>query len=87
MRCLACNCILSDFESTRKNEETGQYEDLCNECFAVSNDAVVEHEDMLEIEYDEDEYQKGWHYTSLLVNELLIHYIHCDFKTEAHFFC
>jgi len=56
MRCLACNCILSDFESTRKNEETGQYEDLCNECFAVSNDAVVEHEDMLEIEYDEDEY-------------------------------
>lgn len=33
MRCLACNKILNDFESTRKSATTGQYVDLCNHCF------------------------------------------------------
>jgi hypothetical protein len=39
MRCLACNCNLSDFESTRKSAYSGEYIDLCNRCFSsVSSD-------------------------------------------------
>ena len=33
MRCLACNKALNDFESTRKSATTGEYVDLCNQCF------------------------------------------------------
>ncbi len=33
MRCLACNKALNDFESTRKSASTGEYVDLCNQCF------------------------------------------------------
>ena len=33
MRCLACNKVLNDFESTRKSATTGEYVDLCNHCF------------------------------------------------------
>ena len=36
MRCLSCNCNLSDFESTRKSEVTRQYIDLCNKCFLLA---------------------------------------------------
>lgn len=32
MRCLSCNCALSDFESTRKYP-SGGFIDLCNRCF------------------------------------------------------
>ena len=34
MRCRACNRELSDYESTRKNPDTGEYEDICNQCRA-----------------------------------------------------
>lgn len=33
MRCQACDCLLSDFEATRKNLETREFVDLCNKCF------------------------------------------------------
>jgi hypothetical protein len=33
MHCRACNKLLSDYESTRKNAVTGQYLDLCKVCF------------------------------------------------------
>lgn len=36
MRCKACDHELSDFESTRKDEVTGQYLDLCNRCYKES---------------------------------------------------
>lgn len=36
MRCAACDCKLSDFESTRKSNTTGEYFDLCNKCFFES---------------------------------------------------
>jgi hypothetical protein len=35
MRCKACDKALSDFESTRKYPESGEYVDLCNECYAT----------------------------------------------------
>ena len=33
MHCVACDKTLSDYETTRKNESTGEYIDLCNRCF------------------------------------------------------
>jgi hypothetical protein len=51
MRCLACNVELSDFESTRKSFTTGEYIDLCNECFKTIKDDVTpeEREDLRNI--------------------------------------
>jgi len=57
MRCRACDKNLSDFESTRKNEVTGEYEDLCNECYsAIQNNISESEEDTPTVEYQEDEY-------------------------------
>lgn len=40
MRCLACNMQLSDAESTRKSQITGEFIDLCNHCYStISNDS------------------------------------------------
>lgn len=60
MRCLSCNKILSDFESTRKSANTGEYLDLCNSCFSdiqYDVDAVVR-EDLREDEQvsEDDDY-------------------------------
>lgn len=60
MRCLSCNKILSDFESTRKSANTGEYLDLCNSCFSdiqYDVDAIVR-EDLREDEQvsEDDDY-------------------------------
>lgn len=34
MRCISCNTLLNDFESTRKIESTGEYLDMCNRCYS-----------------------------------------------------
>lgn len=49
MRCLACNCNLNDYESTRKSVNTNQFIDLCNGCFSsVSEDVqTIDREDLL----------------------------------------
>lgn len=49
MRCLACNCELSDFEATRKWIQSHEFVDLCNRCFqGIKSDAalVEEREDL-----------------------------------------
>lgn len=58
MRCLSCNCILSDYEATRKSAATNMYVDLCNRCFGTIEDDLeaidrpdLEHEES----YDFDE--------------------------------
>ena len=57
MRCIACDKNLSDFESTRKNETTGEYEDLCNECYSsIQNNIAESEEDTPTAEYNEDGY-------------------------------
>ena len=57
MRCRACDKNLSDFESTRKNEVTGEYEDLCNECYsAIQNNITESEEDTPTVEFTDDEY-------------------------------
>ena len=35
MRCQACDKNLNDWESTKKNQETGEFEDLCTKCLNV----------------------------------------------------
>jgi hypothetical protein len=57
MRCLSCNKALSDFESTRKSANTGEYLDLCNTCFSdiqYDVDAIVR-EDLREDETVDEE--------------------------------
>ena len=34
MHCQVCDCLLTDEESVRKNEDTGDYWDLCGNCIA-----------------------------------------------------
>ena len=34
MRCVDCNANLTDEESVRKDENTGSYLDLCNDCLS-----------------------------------------------------
>ena len=33
MRCIACDRLLSDFESTRRSLMSGEFMDLCNKCY------------------------------------------------------
>lgn len=40
MRCLSCDCGLTDFEATRKSATTGEFLDLCNRCFASVSDQI-----------------------------------------------
>jgi hypothetical protein len=59
MRCLACNKVLNDYESTRKSATTGEYLDLCNSCFhAVDHDIqAIERADLIDEESFEDEFE------------------------------
>lgn len=40
MRCLSCDVVLSDFEATRKYEDTQHYVELCNKCFSTISDEI-----------------------------------------------
>lgn len=42
MRCLACNCILTEQEQRRKSAVTGDYIDLCNACLAPIAEDIPE---------------------------------------------
>ena len=44
MRCQACDSSLSDFESTRKSAETGEYLDLCNSCYHLISNEILSQE-------------------------------------------
>lgn len=44
MRCLSCDKILNDYESTRKSAVTGEYIDLCNLCYSTIKDQVYSKE-------------------------------------------
>ena len=33
MHCTICDALLSDFEATRKNAHTGEYLDMCSNCY------------------------------------------------------
>ena len=61
MHCVACNQLLTDFESTRKNAITKDYVDLCKRCFEDVKGLfpVIERKDLiteadLDLEGDDD---------------------------------
>ena len=58
MRCQACNRALTDFEATRKSVTTGEYLDLCNQCFSEISSEVdaLEREDLRDQDNPDDEY-------------------------------
>jgi hypothetical protein len=41
MRCKACNEILSDYELSRKDRDSGEFLDLCGRCLTTSNEAML----------------------------------------------
>lgn len=49
MRCVICNKALSDYESTRKVANTGEYLDMCQDCYGVLDipPAVIDRKDLL----------------------------------------
>jgi hypothetical protein len=55
MRCLACDTNLSDFESTRKHHETGEFIDLCNKCFSTIQNEVNDIEEREDLRHVDDE--------------------------------
>jgi hypothetical protein len=55
MRCLSCNTVLTDFESTRKGLNTNEYLDLCNSCFYTIRDDVLTL-DRSDLEEEDDGY-------------------------------
>jgi hypothetical protein len=56
MRCKACDKLLSEFEAVRKSKDTGEFFDLCNECYSFVKDdtQVVENYTLLNLQDDVD---------------------------------
>ena len=56
MRCVCCNKILSEFESTRKSITTGEYLDMCNRCYGTISKDVLTYEgyDLFDDEDEQD---------------------------------
>jgi len=52
MRCLCCNKLLTDFESSRKSVTTGEYIDMCTDCYRHIRDDVdvIENNNLLHIQ-------------------------------------
>jgi hypothetical protein len=62
MRCVCCNSLLSDFEATRRCASTGDFLDMCNECFHTVQEDIdvyerydLRHESDIEMEEDDGE--------------------------------
>jgi hypothetical protein len=55
MRCYCCDKILSDFESTRKSVNTGDYLDMCNKCYATIKEELHAEERYDLFDGDEEE--------------------------------
>lgn len=57
MHCRACDTLLSDFESTRRNANTFEFVDLCNSCFKEVKNIipVIERKDLITSEDIDDD--------------------------------
>lgn len=49
MKCVACDVELTDFEATRRSKTTGQYLDLCEDCFKEVSDEIIEVEERADL--------------------------------------
>lgn len=41
MRCICCNELLTDYESTRKSLNTNEFIDMCNNCYRTVRDDIL----------------------------------------------
>lgn len=65
MHCLSCDKELSDFESSRKSKRTGEYLDLCNNCYkwikddidSMENTSLISQQETIDLEEQNDEYE------------------------------
>lgn len=57
-RCYACDANLSDYESTRKSEVTGEYLDLCNRCYSGLDINAIDRPDLADEIVDEQSYEE-----------------------------
>lgn len=57
MRCVCCDRLLNDFESTRKSKTTGDYLDMCNGCVASVQDQLetIDRTDLQENDVPDEE--------------------------------
>ncbi len=57
MHCQACDCLLTDFEATRRSATTGEFLDLCNTCYSSIEDEVpaIERDDLRTVDSIEDD--------------------------------
>jgi len=58
MRCRACDKNLSDFESTRKHHESGEFVDLCNKCYSTIQSDVNDIEEREDLRHVNDDYDE-----------------------------
>jgi len=56
MRCYCCNRVLSDYESTLRHAETGEFLDTCMKCLKDLNIPTKGREDLNTTEEDEDNF-------------------------------
>lgn len=62
MHCRACDTLLTNFESTRRNANTYEFVDLCNQCFkeVAHIIPVIERKDLaLSGDFDDDMSTEG----------------------------
>lgn len=59
MHCCLCDCLLTDFESTRRNAVTGEFLDMCNHCFQDFKDLIPtrDRKDLISTDAFDDEPQ------------------------------
>ena len=58
MRCVCCNKMLTDFESSRKSVTSGEYLDMCTDCYkhikedvyTIENNELLHIQDVIDIE-------------------------------------
>ncbi|CAB4240971.1 hypothetical protein UFOVP22_36 [uncultured Caudovirales phage] len=55
VKCLACDCLLSDWESVRKDKHD-VYVDLCSKCYQYTKDDALNLETELYLAIDKDNY-------------------------------
>ena len=55
MRCQSCDKNLNDWESTKKNNITNEYEDLCTKCLdIVQQTSIVDEHDFIVYEQEDN---------------------------------
>ena len=58
-RCYACDANLTDYESTRKSEVTGEYLDLCSRCYSGLDIHSIDREDLSDSILQEANYEES----------------------------